>query len=844
MRKLITLLCMFAFLQSFGLTHDAFKAMPKKAANGLVSAKKQELMKSPKVEKMAQRDKARQEAIAKKAEKKAAPARTRKAAEGETINVTLNDFAIENYCYDDYYNYLVMLYGNDENGDEYYLALDCYPQSKTWQGTFTTDDESLSLWSGINNYTSGGSFWLSEEKTSSFSVTLSSKEYYNISGTLYDEEGTAYNISGKDLFHADPKTYNMTGISWRNISYGDQVAGLLTTLDNAYFQLLFNTEELELGKEYTNEDIDFSSSLGYINHNYVFFESVSFILTKDEAGDEHISLKITADNGDTYNIEYVTPKLPEKFNDVYMTANCVDLYDFTASDGVWQMLGVSEDGEWNLSLAGIGEQLIGEYSGEQILTEYTYIGMSDLNVDLTLDYGKIENMKVVAGPTEGDYICTADVYCYNGNCYHLTLNHIRPAITEKKTMTAQNLKMYYDDWNECNILNAINDDYEFMMALPENATAIDGKDVQLSVCNRADDTYFDIYESYPFTIAYNEQGAPVRAEGKCLTKDGIEFTFDLSYVKPEPTRSEEFAGEIKTGEIRPTEDGFTVDGTSADGEVMLHLNVKSDKIAGSFGLTDVDNTDTYIAENASSSWDCLYMDVEDLDINITVAQENGKEMATITGTMLCVSQTDYKDVPLYTINMKVPVKRGFVKDEEDKDFEAAYTTEELSFVDHSAEEGWILVQGKNAASQSFAMVFFANAADPMITVPEGEYDINDTQAEGTVVASSGLNENGYQATASYAAQTDMLGFIQGNPWFMVNGKAIVKNVDGKLTISVTAKNSYNRNVLIGVNTEIPSGIGAVTSDKNMKTRKVIENRKVYIDSKNGLRYNMGGQRTK
>lgn len=90
----------------------------------------------------------------------------------------------------------------------------------------------------------------------------------------------------------------------------------------------------------------------------------------------------------------------------------------------------------------------------------------------------------------------------------------------------------------------------------------------------------------------------------------------------------------------------------------------------------------------------------------------------------------------------------------------------------------------------------------------------------------------------------MLGFIQGNPWFMVNGKATVKNVDGKLTISVTAKNSYNRNVLIGVNTEIPSVIGAVTSDKNMKTRKVIENRKVYIDSKNGLRYNMNGQRTK
>ena len=77
---------------------------------------------------------------------------------------------------------------------------------------------------------------------------------------------------------------------------------------------------------------------------------------------------------------------------------------------------------------------------------------------------------------------------------------------------------------------------------------------------------------------------------------------------------------------------------------------------------------------------------------------------------------------------------------------------------------------------------------------------------------------GYQATASYAAQTDMLGFIQGNPWFMVNGKATVKNVDGKLTISVTAK--------------------------NMKNRKVIENRKVYIDSKNGLRYNMNGQRTK
>ena len=599
---------------------------------------------------------------------------------------------------------------------------------------------------------------------------------------------------------------------------------------------------LRLVERFTNlqEQYMMIGAEGYWNGEYIFFEDVTFVYNK-EGADEVIEMTVYADNGDIYNISYRTPKMPETFNEINLTANAAELYDYTETDGLWEFLGVSEDGMWNISVTGIGDKLVGEYSEDLIYKDFTYIALSDLTFDITLDYGKIDNVKVVEGPEKGDYICTADFYCYNGNLYHVTLNHICPAIKQTVNLNATNLKIAYSDEDGFYIARASDSDYVFAVALEELKNSYAEDELIANEMRRSDNFIYSTYRTYPFTLTYDSNDVPTM-KGGCITTDGTEFIFDLTYVLPKPTRNAKLELDVENSELRPNaEDGyFVISGTDSENDIELYLKLAIDEdIAGDYNIKDVDIVNSYIQENASS-WSGSYFDIEDIDLNVSVltGQEDGWDYAFVTGTILCVGEDDDQDIPLYSVVAAMRIKDGLVKDEENKDFVASYTLEDISTIDHSAEEGWILVQGKNVSGQAFAMVFFANSSDPEITIPEGVYEINDTQAEGTVVASSGLDESGWQATASYAAITNMLGFIEGNPWFMVGGNATVKNVEGELSVVVQAKNSYDRDVLIGINAELPTSIDS-QSFEIAKPTKSLRDGNIVIE-RNGKSYNAAG----
>lgn len=820
-----------------------------KVVNGLAPGQKAELLKNKKVEDIQKRMESHKAGTAKIAGTRSAA--KKKAAEGE-VTINVSSFEPVNYCSDGWYNYLIMVFGEDaDSGDEYYLALDCYPTEKSWLNAYTTEDYSLGgyYYSAINNMTTETGLWVSDDYVSTFAIERTSAEHYSVTGVLYDENGTLYNLSGTDVFFPDPKTYTQKGIKWDGYFDGSQYVGHMVTTDDAFFQLVFNLEEgqteLTSGKEYTLADMDAGYTIGYWNGNYIYPEAVTFTETVAKGGDSHIVMKVTADNGDVYDIDYVTPKLPETFTEINLVANTADLYDYTKEMGVWQFLGVSEDGKYNLSIAGISDKLEGDYSGEQIYTDFTYIGLSDLTVDITYDYGKLENVKVVAGPTEGDYICTADFYCYNGNLYHVTINHIRPAKTGTVMMAATNAKSHYDEWNEGYLISAHNAEYEFSTVVPINKSAeYYAGSLSVSLCNLATGEYESIYETYPFTVLFDENGRVTKVDGSCLAKDGTEYVFDLSYVKPNATRTVEISGELAKGELRPGDGQFVISGTTADEYTAFNLVFPADKYEGTFTLNDISEMESYFVENASNSWDATYLDIEDASINVAVSSEGGKTYATATGSVLCVSQADETDVPLYTINIKVRVMDGLVKDEPDNNFVASYALEETTLVDKSAEEGWILLQAKNVANQSIAVVFFAEASDPNIVIPEGEYAVSDTQAPGTIFKSPGLDVSGFQAQASFAAETNVLGFIKGNPWFFQSGKAVVRKVEDKLSVQITAKNSYGCSILVGINSEIPTGISIADSQaKRHAGRKTLVGHQVIIEN-NGLRFNTGGQRVR
>lgn len=849
MKKTLLILCALMAMSVCMAQHSLNPLNLLKAQKGLVAPHKMEMMKSPKVEKMAQHQaNLKAHNLNKKSRKSAVPKKD------EPVTVTIEEFYVENFCSGDYYNYLIVLLGTGSDGQSYYIPLDCYPAEKSWVGTFSVEDYTLGgSWCSAINYEEG-SQWVSDELPSAVSITKTSPEHYVVEGTLYGDEGGVYVVKGEDLYYPDPKKYDMVGINWNGQYIGTtdegvgQYLGQMITIDDAFFQLVFNLEEGQTApvknKTYTLDDMDSEYTAGYWNGTYIYIEELSFVYeTANLQGDIRVNLHIKADTGDEYNITYVTPKAPETYNDIYLTADAAELYDLTADMGVWQFLGESQDGKYNLSVAGIGNQLIGEYDDEHVYGDFTYIGLSDLTVDIVYEYVKIDNVKVVAGPTEGDYICTADFYCYNGNCYHVTINHVRPAVTDNITIAATNLKSTYYEDEYAYVAHAINKDYEVAVVLPSTAETFKAEDIYVEIYELATDSEPAIYENYAFTAEYDEHGLISKLNGSCLSKDGKLYTLNLAHITPQPVSEKSFNISIANGELRPSDKGFTISGTDDNGEGGICLSFNSGKdFIGDYKRWNLVEAESYITEG--TGWSASYFDVDDVDVNVSVSHEGTWDIATIAGTAIAVGQgEDFENVIKCNINMVVRIKNGFEMDEEDADFVAQYTTDQLSIMSNM-DEGWILVQGKDAASQSFAVVFFADHLDSEITIPEGEYTFAQTQEPYTMYASDGLDETGMSATASFAAKTNILGFLEGNPWFIVSGKANVSNVNGNLTISLEGKNTYGRNILIGVNCDAPSAISNINVGKNRKSvRKLLQGNSIIIEN-NGHQFNADGQYVK
>jgi hypothetical protein len=140
------------------------------------------------------------------------------------------------------------------------------------------------------------------------------------------------------------------------------------------------------------------------------------------------------------------------------------------------------------------------------------------------------------------------------------------------------------------------------------------------------------------------------------------------------------------------------------------------------------------------------------------------------------------------------------------------------------------------------LYFFANEADNEVTIPVGVYEINSSLQVGTVLASTGANEDNTVSPSIYATLTD--GYLE-QLYFMVDGEVTVENKDGYLHVEVNAVNSYGVPVHI-----VYDGTPANTAVENVhsqlpmtNSQKIMRHGRLYIKN-NGSTYNMTGARVR
>jgi hypothetical protein len=116
----------------------------------------------------------------------------------------------------------------------------------------------------------------------------------------------------------------------------------------------------------------------------------------------------------------------------------------------------------------------------------------------------------------------------------------------------------------------------------------------------------------------------------------------------------------------------------------------------------------------------------------------------------------------------------------------SYTTEEITI---NKGTGYFQVLAKAADGTDMTGLLIFGQEDENTIIPVGTYEINATEAEGTVLASEGVSGN--SITLSFYGETNPQGQIYVPCWFMVEGTVVVTAADGKLNIEVNALNSYD-----------------------------------------------------
>jgi hypothetical protein len=225
----------------------------------------------------------------------------------------------------------------------------------------------------------------------------------------------------------------------------------------------------------------------------------------------------------------------------------------------------------------------------------------------------------------------------------------------------------------------------------------------------------------------------------------------------------------------------------------------------------------------------------------TYTIEKGELVVTLSsdGLITALAEVICEDAKLYRITMYSKYERPHLDfDSEQRAVERVYTKEDdIMIENHTQNNGYIVFQA-TAQDQSDMIVLyiFADEIDSDITIPAGVYPINHSLLPGTVLASTGANEDNTVSPSLYATLTD--GYLD-QLYFLVDGTMTVKKVDGQLKLELNAVNSYDVPVHVVYD--------ATLAGSNLENTKVVDSNlsKVLKDDqliiiKSGVKYNILG----
>ena len=397
----------------------------------------------------------------------------------------------------------------------------------------------------------------------------------------------------------------------------------------------------------------------------------------------------------------------------------------------------------------------------------------------------------------GEYTVYGEARCTDNVVYNFDLAWVVPATTDTIALRFDHTARasYYPQMNNDLLLINSNDRYtlnlnvvgaelggEFTMEhIGEYYTSLSDDELKMDIeLAQVEGT---IYQS----------GDTTWVKAQMVGFDAKLYDVQLWYAVPTPTDTIEltfndvpFTNHLEEGYyqlIAYTEDqARMVSFTPASHEV--EGTFVNDGMFGRFGEGHYDffNDYTYIQEWNPKTREYDTYTIEKGELVVTLSAE---------GVITARAEVVGEDAKLYRITMYSKYERPHLDfDSEDGAVERVYGAEDdVVIEDHTQRDGYIIFQATaHDQSDMLVLYFFANQVDSEVTIPQGVYPINHSLVAGTVLSSTGANEDNTVSPSLYASLTD--GYLDAL-YFLVDGTVKVEKVDGKLRLEVEAVNSYD-----------------------------------------------------
>ncbi len=334
------------------------------------------------------------------------------------------------------------------------------------------------------------------------------------------------------------------------------------------FKFFFNIKKstVKSGQRYTLKDMDAEFTYGIVGGGYVIPVECSFVMTLSEDGMTSIEAMMLGMDSIVYNLTYQEAAVPSQYNDVDLVFNVADLRDATRQ-GAFQFVG--DNDEYSFALAVKSTHIPGGYIPEYVLSKgFTFATTGGKNIRLV----RIANIKVDKVSGADNYSCHADFYSYDGNCYHVTFNHIRPNTREAVVLSSSDVSVNVETFASkgYSTVSADKDNYHVEIdILTEGGVGNYSmrndslRDVRIYQRVSSDSlVLIRLYDKGVINLTTIDNGW-LYISGDILSRDGVLYCLDLLCLNP-PTfvdtiilRSEKKRKMMKGGRMLILDDGHT-----------------------------------------------------------------------------------------------------------------------------------------------------------------------------------------------------------------------------------------------------------------------------------------------